>query len=96
MHTCQRAGPVVGLNGPGRAEVFTFVKGPQRALLYFCGHHKALQIRTSSYIDVNAFWITKELVMKNPLLGLKHFGSAINPILQEYQKSSSGPQRADI
>ena len=32
-HTCQRAGPPVGLNGPGRAEVFIFVNGPQRALL---------------------------------------------------------------
>ena len=51
--------------------------------------------RKLSYIDVNAFWITKEFVMKNTLLGLKHFGSeshnaanitaAINPILQEYQ-----------
>lgn len=31
--------------------------------------------RKLSYIDVNAFWITKEFVMKNTLLGLKHFGS---------------------
>ena len=30
-----------------------------------------------SYIDVNAFWITKEFVMKNTLLGLKHFTSEV-------------------